>query len=596
MAEKENKLGNYQSQINNSEEQLIDGKNPKLDIKITEHKNNKKERKIGNLFTNDIYNLSDKRPNSSIFRGKNNKINIPKSNGKKILDKVTLESSDTSSKEVSLKKEKEIDLGLSPIQNEENKKLILKYKKWTGDVYFSLKGNILLGPCSFRPTLLSFSAITIPVFLFLIFKVDCNSNGLSLFFKIIIFILYSITIYLLILVSFFDPGIMLRFPLKNNIIEDKKDRRVFQLGYINKYKYCPTCMIMRPLRSTHCGDCNNCVEKFDHHCPWIGACVGKRNYKYFFGFLFFLNILLALMIIFCLNNIFKKISVSSRNEDKNSIAKCLSDVIVYMYLIIYQGISMIFVTGLFYYHYKLIKRNITTKEEIKCFYENPQGNPYSRNNNKINMEKSLFALRQKWSLLDIFKKGFLNFENEEEKIIEDNLNGKEIKEKPDKDNIIRNIVINNFIENGKEKYQGNNIEENNKSNGKEDTEISISINEETNVNSNNKEKNIHKKNLSTLPSKINHELIEKNILNENQKNDIDNNIDNIKDKETFSSNATQEGGGTIHNRKNSNGLSDCSEKISYTSIVRKIPDFKTNFDEENDNNEEKKNKNCDNNG
>ena len=69
-----------------------------------------------------------------------------------------------------------------------------------------------------------------------------------------------------------------------------------------------------------------------------------------------------------------------------------------------------------------------------------------------------------------------------------------------------------------EKYQGNNIEENNKSNGKEDTEISISINEETNVNSNNKEKNIHKKNLSTLPSKINHELIEKNILNENQKN------------------------------------------------------------------------------
>ena len=49
-------------------------------------------------------------------------------------------------------------------------------------------------------------------------------------------------------------------------------------------------------------------------------------------------------------------------------------------------------------------------------------------------------------------------------------------------------------------------------------------------------------------------------------------------------------------RKNSNGLSDCSEKISYTSIVRKIPDFKTNFEEENDNNEEKKNKNCDNNG
>ena len=39
-------------------------------------------------------------------------------------------------------------------------------------------------------------------------------------------------------------------------------------------------------RINHCGRCNRCVDFMDHHCFFTDNCVGKKNYRYFFAFIF----------------------------------------------------------------------------------------------------------------------------------------------------------------------------------------------------------------------------------------------------------------------------------------------------------------------
>ncbi|XP_057487103.1 protein S-acyltransferase 24-like [Actinidia eriantha] len=53
----------------------------------------------------------------------------------------------------------------------------------------------------------------------------------------------------------------------------------------NWSQLCATCKIVRPLRAKHCSTCDRCVEQFDHHCPWVSNCIGKKNKWDFFFFL-----------------------------------------------------------------------------------------------------------------------------------------------------------------------------------------------------------------------------------------------------------------------------------------------------------------------
>eukprot|EP01068_Selenidium_serpulae_P008804 Selendium_serpulae@DN5080_c0_g1_i1.p1 len=60
---------------------------------------------------------------------------------------------------------------------------------------------------------------------------------------------------------------------------------------VNLERFCWTCLIVRDYRVKHCRTCDCCVDCFDHHCVWIGKCVGGKNHRIFVIWLFCLAML-----------------------------------------------------------------------------------------------------------------------------------------------------------------------------------------------------------------------------------------------------------------------------------------------------------------
>ena len=46
-------------------------------------------------------------------------------------------------------------------------------------------------------------------------------------------------------------------------------------------RYCEPCAMFQPPTATHCEDCAACIDGLDHHCPWMGKCIGRGNLRYF---------------------------------------------------------------------------------------------------------------------------------------------------------------------------------------------------------------------------------------------------------------------------------------------------------------------------
>ena len=206
--------------------------------------------------------------------------------------------------------------------------------------------------------IITFVSYTLPFLTLIIIIFQTKDKSSFIFSKVLLFILYFIQIYATFISGCMDPGIL----PKQYTTESprKKLERVSMIrGHIFKLKYCFDCDVFRPPRSSHCRRCDNCVQKFDHHCNWIGTCVGKRNYKYFFLLIFCLVIDCLYQIGFCLYILIVHLKKEKKSNDDNlKIIISMSVIILYdlLFIIILLGRLLIIhiylcIKGLTYYEY-----------------------------------------------------------------------------------------------------------------------------------------------------------------------------------------------------------------------------------------------------
>ncbi|KAJ0246789.1 protein S-acyltransferase 4 [Hirschfeldia incana] len=276
-------------------------------------------------------------------------------------------------------------------------KLKRLYQVWRGSNKFLCGGRLIFGPDASN-LYLSTILILAPSVMFLVkmyLKMEdprTRHPKLSIPILSVCWVLTLLDIFFLFMTSSRDPGIVRR-SLTLPEIDDAPDSTTPSMEWVSgrtpnlrlprvkdvkvnghtvKVKFCDTCLLYRPPRTSHCSICNNCVQRFDHHCPWVGQCIGVRNYRFFFMFISTSTALCIYVFVFSWLNIFQR-----HMDERISIWRAISKDVLSVILIVYSFIAVWFVGGLTIFHSYLICTNKTTYENFRYRYDKKE-NPYNR--------------------------------------------------------------------------------------------------------------------------------------------------------------------------------------------------------------------------
>jgi len=250
-------------------------------------------------------------------------------------------------------------------------------------------GRLVSGPDG-RSCIATFTMILVPSVLWQVEVASWLAERYTVLFGILGAMLQVASLTFLLATAFSDPGIVPRqkeyteiCDLRTTTYRNKQPPRYYDLvlrGHPFKLKYCTTCNIYRPPRCTHCSVCDNCIERFDHHCPWIGNCIGKRNYRWFYcfvsstGTLNFFVLATSVSHVAVLTTEFKE---AMNLGSGDGLLEAMREEPLSTSLAIYSAAIVWFTVGLCLYHAYLICTNQTTYEQIKGVYSTG-ANPFHR--------------------------------------------------------------------------------------------------------------------------------------------------------------------------------------------------------------------------